>query len=70
MGSLTMSLQLICFRIKNITIKLLSSYIMILALLFITLISLVSVNYLVFIHYLHDSFIKNKFKEVEKYKNI
>jgi len=65
-----MSLLLICFRIKNITIKLLSNYIMIMALLFITLISLVSVKYLVFLHYLHDSFIENKLKEIEKYKNI
>jgi len=47
MGSLTITLLLICFRVKNITIKLLSNYIMILVLLFITLLSLVSVYYLV-----------------------
>lgn len=67
MESLTMSVLLICFRIKNIIMKLLSNYIMILALLFITLISLVSVYYLVFIHY---SFNQNKYVEIEKYKNI
>jgi len=55
-----MTLLLICFRIKNITIKLLSNYTMILALLFITLISLVSVYYLVFIHYSHNAFNQKK----------
>lgn len=44
-----MNLKLICFRIKNVIVKLFSHYIMILALQFITLITLVSVNHLLYL---------------------
>lgn len=75
MDSLTMNnnvnLKLICFRIKNRTFQLLSNYIMIFTLLFITLISLVSVYYLCIIHMIRPIKINvKKLKYIKIFRHI